>query len=367
MSTPMWPSSWNARMRWSGMPLPSVTCGAVTSIPSLTRSGRPSASLRSSSPCGSTSTACRVRSTEVTALARDRLEVLDLRRLDVVRRIETENLPEERQEDLLRAPDRVGAAEAVALALEGDVCIRDAVALECFRDRFGLRRRHDAVVEALEQQERLGDLVRVRDRRALAIELGLLRPLPDEELVVARLELVRVLVERHEIGDAELRDAGGEDVADRHCHQCRVPARAAAGDDDAIGVREPALDQVTRGGLGVVDVDLAPAPAETFAELTAVAGAPAVVDVADREAAARNELDLEVEHRQRVGRRAAVHQDDKRRQLAFGRFEVGIRRRVVEGVCLAVLRGDGDRLRLRDVSVVELVLHRTTQDLASAA
>src|SRR6266545_6011898 len=49
-------------MRWSGIARPMWMSGEVTSIPSLTRSGRPSFSLASSPPSGSTSTALRVRS-----------------------------------------------------------------------------------------------------------------------------------------------------------------------------------------------------------------------------------------------------------------------------------------------------------------
>src|SRR5438067_2982555 len=49
-------------MRWSGIPLPSVTSGAVTSIPNFTRSGRPSLSFASSPPSGSTWAALRVSS-----------------------------------------------------------------------------------------------------------------------------------------------------------------------------------------------------------------------------------------------------------------------------------------------------------------
>src|SRR5919206_1182682 len=60
--TPVWPASWKARIRCSGMPRPTWMSGEVTSIPSLTRSGRPSASLRSSPPSGRTSTALRVSS-----------------------------------------------------------------------------------------------------------------------------------------------------------------------------------------------------------------------------------------------------------------------------------------------------------------
>src|SRR5438128_3037292 len=49
-------------MRCSGMARPTWMSGEVTSIPSFTRNGRPSFSLASSPPSGSTSTAFRVRS-----------------------------------------------------------------------------------------------------------------------------------------------------------------------------------------------------------------------------------------------------------------------------------------------------------------
>ena len=57
----MWPASWNARIRCSGIPRPTWMSGEVTSMPSLTRSGRPSFSFASSPPAGRTSTALRVR------------------------------------------------------------------------------------------------------------------------------------------------------------------------------------------------------------------------------------------------------------------------------------------------------------------
>src|SRR3954463_9194210 len=60
--TALWPSSWNARNRWSGMPRPMWMSGEVTSIPNFTRSCRPVASFFSSSPAGRTSTALRVSS-----------------------------------------------------------------------------------------------------------------------------------------------------------------------------------------------------------------------------------------------------------------------------------------------------------------
>src|SRR4051812_36009609 len=60
--TPVWPSSWKARMRCSGIARPTWMSGDVTSIPSFTRSGRPSFSFSSNAPAGRTSTALRVSS-----------------------------------------------------------------------------------------------------------------------------------------------------------------------------------------------------------------------------------------------------------------------------------------------------------------
>src|SRR5947209_7692191 len=60
--TPRWPASWKARIRWSGIARPTWMSGEVTSMPSFTRSGRPSASFCSSAPAGRTSTAFRVSS-----------------------------------------------------------------------------------------------------------------------------------------------------------------------------------------------------------------------------------------------------------------------------------------------------------------
>src|SRR5438132_12986033 len=94
--------------------------GAVGSIPSFTRKGRPSLSWRWSSPSGSTLTACRVSSVG------NSFEVLDLNRLKLVRRLEPEDLGQEREVRLQRALDALGLAEAVSLSLEGDVRVRDA-------------------------------------------------------------------------------------------------------------------------------------------------------------------------------------------------------------------------------------------------
>src|SRR3954471_4842875 len=59
--TTLWPRSWNSRSFCRTTVCPRWMSGAVGSIPSFTRSGRPSASLASSSPFGSASAAFRVR------------------------------------------------------------------------------------------------------------------------------------------------------------------------------------------------------------------------------------------------------------------------------------------------------------------
>ena len=46
----MWPASWKARIRWSGIARPTWMSGEVTSIPSFTRSGRSSRSFSARPP-----------------------------------------------------------------------------------------------------------------------------------------------------------------------------------------------------------------------------------------------------------------------------------------------------------------------------
>src|SRR4051794_27045654 len=83
---------------------------------------------------------------------------------------EAEYLAVEAQLGLGRAPEVFRLAEAVLLALEGDVLVADAVARQRGDDRLGLRGRDDAILEALQDDHGRADLVRVVDRRALAPE-----------------------------------------------------------------------------------------------------------------------------------------------------------------------------------------------------
>src|SRR5438132_7510610 len=175
--------------------------GAVGSMPSLTRNGRPSSSFRSSSPFGSTSTALRVRSaTPIAAsLLPDGVELLDFDRLELVCGLEARNLRQEREMRLARTFAVLGLAEPVAFACEGDVRIWDAAALQGFDDHLGLRGQHDLVVQALQQQKWIGDRVGVSDRGTVAIQIDRFRPRPNEIFVVVRLELVRLRVDGPEI------------------------------------------------------------------------------------------------------------------------------------------------------------------------
>ncbi len=61
ISTTVWPRSWNSRSFCSTTVKPRWISGAVGSMPSLTRSGRPCASLARRPPSGRQSTALRVR------------------------------------------------------------------------------------------------------------------------------------------------------------------------------------------------------------------------------------------------------------------------------------------------------------------
>ena len=97
-------------------------------------------------------------------------------------------------------------------------------------------------------------------------------------------------VEHLEVADAEVADAGREDVAEGEGGERRVAAGAAALDGEPVRIDVAALDQEARRGDAVVDVDDAPLPVEAAAVVAAVAGAPAVVHVDDRDPAAGQEL-----------------------------------------------------------------------------
>src|SRR5205807_2006271 len=161
--------------------------GEVTSMPNLTRSGRPSSSFASSPPSGRTSTAFRVSSAMPTA---ETLEVCDRERLEVICGLEAEHAADEIQRRLDRAADVLLLAEAVPLALERDICVRDALVIERLRQHLGLGREDDLVVEPLQEKQRPFEPVGEVHRRARPIKVDRLRVRPDQCVEIARLEFV---------------------------------------------------------------------------------------------------------------------------------------------------------------------------------
>ena len=231
-------------------------------------------------------------------------------RLEVVGGLEAEDRAEEREARLQGAADRVGAAEPVALALEREVGVRDAVGREGRDDGLGLAGRHDPILEALEDEHRARDLVEVMDGRSLAIESR--RP-PDTARRADPGSATRTCACR---GPGASRSPtpyrlmpAAKRVPEGQGGEGRVATGAAALDGQAVGVDVAAVHEIPRGRLAVVDVDDAPRAFEGPAVLAAVAGAAAVVDIDHRDAAARQQLDLQVERRcrrWRSGRHAST-------------------------------------------------------------
>src|SRR4029453_15569547 len=87
-------------------------------------------------------------------LPRRLLEMLDLEWLQLVGRLEPEHLREEREMGCECALHVFRFAEAVSLALESDVRVRDPALLQRLDDDLRLSGRHHLVVEPLEKQER---------------------------------------------------------------------------------------------------------------------------------------------------------------------------------------------------------------------
>src|SRR5689334_23402281 len=101
-----------------------------------------------------------------------RIDAVEIERWKVVGGREPEDRAEERQPGLERPALRHLATETMALALEREVGVRDALRFECRREGFRLVRRDDLVVKPLEDQHRNRDLIEEMDRRAIAIALG---------------------------------------------------------------------------------------------------------------------------------------------------------------------------------------------------
>ena len=85
---------------------------------------------------------------------------------------------------------------------EGDVGHRDAFLPQCCDHQFGLRWRHDLVLQALEEDDGAVQAVDVMDRRAGQVNVALLRIGADQVIEIAGLELVRIDGQCFEIADA---------------------------------------------------------------------------------------------------------------------------------------------------------------------
>jgi hypothetical protein len=103
---------------------------------------------------------------------------------------------------------------------------------------------------------------------------------PDEPQEVLLLELVRTAGrERLQVGHAEVRGAGGEDVVARERVECGVAAGAAAGHRQARGVHVAARREEARGVDAVDGVDDAPIAAQPLPVGAAVPARATVVHV----------------------------------------------------------------------------------------
>src|SRR5690606_5877115 len=128
---------------------------------------------------------------------------LDRDRLDIAGGFETEDARIEVVHGVQGAADVLGLAEAVLLALKGDIGVRDPVGLQCLHHRLGLRRWDDRIFQSLEQDDRAGDAVGVVERRPLTVQVLGLGVGADQAVEVARLELVRVASQSGGVGYAE--------------------------------------------------------------------------------------------------------------------------------------------------------------------
>lgn len=173
--------------------------------------------------------------------------------LDVVVGLETEHLPEEGQLELPGETDALGAVEAVALPLELDVRVWDAVLSQLRDHPLGLLGRDHRVVLALEQEHRGVDAVGVVGRRALPVELLGLRIGADQPVEVVGLELVGVLGQRPQVRDAVVAGAGVEGVVERKRRQDDEPAGAAAPDCQTVAVDTTLVGEVAGDVDAVLD------------------------------------------------------------------------------------------------------------------
>ena len=221
-------------------------------------------------------------------------------------------------------------------------------------DQLGLRRRHHLVLDALQDQHRGRQQLGEVDRAPRAVRLLRLGPRPDHRVLVPALELVRVaLGERHEVGDPEVGGARREHVGEGQRADHDVAAGAAAAHEEPPAVDVAPVDQEPGGVHAVLQVDDAPLAVQPLPVGTPVARRTAVVHVHHGEPAGGPVLQLQIERRCGVARRAAVRGHDQGRPIVVGPVRVGVRRRVEQRMRpQPALRREVDRLGHREEGVV---------------
>src|SRR5438477_79271 len=290
--------------------------------------------------------------------------VLDPHRLDVVRRLEAEDLGQEAQLSLERAADVLVLPEPMLLPLEKDVGVGQVVSPARLDEALRLVGRNDHVLVALEEDDGAPHLVREVDRGAFSIDIRALGIWTDQGLAGVRFELVRLLDDKLEVADPVVARAGVVEVAPGERQQSGETAGRAARDRDPARVGETLVDQMARSVDAIVDVDDAPVPVESLPVGAAVASRAAVVDVDQRQAAAGPVLVLEGIRRARRSGRPTVAMHDQGRLLSRRWLVVLVPRRVVDGVRgQAVLGWKLNRLRKAEEARFDVRRVRHLDDL----
>src|SRR5947207_5425363 len=143
-------------------------------------------------------------------------KILNLHRLDVVRRAEAEDLRQKEELSLHRPADRRVLAEAVLLALKGHVRIWQLLLLAHRDERLRLARGDDLVLEALEQDDRAAEPVGEVDRGTVEVDVATFGIGAEQGVAVVGLELVRLLDEQLEGTDPVVARARVVEIAPGH-------------------------------------------------------------------------------------------------------------------------------------------------------
>ena len=178
------------------------------------------------------------------------------------------------------------------LAVEQQVRNGQSLTSQDVKHHFGLARRHDLVLAALEQDQRRGQIIDVMDGRPLEVQVLPFRIGPDERAQVAGLELVSVLGKALKLRQTIVAGADIEDGASK-CEACqgRVAPRTSAADCKPVAIDESLLGQEAGGIAAVINVDDAPLTVQAPAVLPAISRRTAVVHINDGKSPAGPILD----------------------------------------------------------------------------